>query len=101
MLFVVAANKKETNMPAIQPVTPQAGVSSPSRERIEQLKARATEGLDEAMAAVTRNLGRREANEAEQSLGELGLDLAAHGSDAHRLDHAKVLDLISDPFEDD
>ena len=53
------------------------------------------------MAAVTRNLGRREATEAEKSLGELGLELAAQGSDAHRLDHAKVLDLISDPFEDE
>ncbi|WP_319582838.1 hypothetical protein [uncultured Pseudodesulfovibrio sp.] len=88
-------------MPAIQPVTTQTDVTSAARERIEQLKARATEGLDEAMAAVTRNLGRREANEAEKSLGELGLDLAAKGSDVHRLDHAKVMDLISDPFEDD
>lgn len=88
-------------MPAIQPVSTRTDVAGAARERIEQLKARATEGLDEAMAAVTRNLGRREADEAEKSLGELGMDLAAHGSDAHRLDHAKVLDLISDPFEDD
>jgi hypothetical protein len=101
LLFVAAANKKETKMPAIQPVSPQADVVGAARERIEQLKARAAEGLDDAMTAVARNLGRREAAEAEQSLGELGLDLAAHGSDAHRLDHAKVLDLISDPFEDD
>ena len=88
-------------MPAIQPVPSQAPVTGTARERIEQLKARATEGLDEAMAAVSRNLGRREAAEAEQSLGDLGLDLAAGGAEAHRLDHAKVLDLISDPFEDD
>jgi hypothetical protein len=101
LLFVEAVNKKETKMPAIQSVSPQTAVTGATRERIEQLKARATEGLDDAMAAVTRNLGRREANEAEQSLGELGLDLAAQGSDAHRLDHAKVMDLISDPFEDD
>jgi hypothetical protein len=101
LLFVEAANKKETNMPAIQPVSPRTDVCTPARDRIEQLKAQATEGLDEAMAAVTRNLGRREATEAEKSLGEVGLDLAAHGSDVHRLDHAKVMDLISDPFEDD
>lgn len=88
-------------MPAIQPVSTRTDAAGAARERIEQLKARATEGLDDAMAAVTRNLGRREATEAERSLGDLGLDLAAQGPDAHRLDHARVLDLISDPFEDD
>ncbi|EGB15320.1 hypothetical protein DND132_2115 [Pseudodesulfovibrio mercurii] len=87
-------------MPAIQSVGTQNDVAGVARERIEQLKARAGESLDEAMTAVTRNLGRREAAEADQSLGELGLDLAAEGSDAHLLDRARVLDLISDPFED-
>lgn len=88
-------------MPAIQSVGTHNDVAGVTRERIEQLKARAGESLDEAMTAVTRNLGRREAAEAEESLGRLGLDLAAQGSDAHRLDLAKVLDLISDPFDDE
>ncbi|HKI82455.1 MAG TPA: hypothetical protein VKA04_12475, partial [Pseudodesulfovibrio sp.] len=64
-------------MPAIQPVSPQLNGVGTARERIEQLKAKATESLDDAMAAVTRNLGRREATEAERNLGELGLNLAA------------------------
>ncbi|WFS62275.1 hypothetical protein LF599_16675 [Pseudodesulfovibrio thermohalotolerans] len=88
-------------MPAIQSIPPHESIVGTSRERIQELKARATESLDDAMTAVTRNLGRREAAEAEANLDALGLDLAGKGSAAHSLDHARVLDLISDPFEED
>ncbi|WP_272698750.1 hypothetical protein [Desulfovibrio sp. Fe33] len=88
-------------MPAIQSIQPRETIVGTSRERIQELKARATESLDDAMTAVARNLGRREAAEAEAELNALGLDLAAQGSSAHSLDRARVMDLISDPFGDD
>lgn len=87
-------------MPAIQSVTSQDALAGAARERIERLKARAGESLDDAMTAVARNLGRREAAEADRSLGELGRELAAQGSSVHQLDRARVLDLISDPFDE-
>ncbi|BCS88996.1 hypothetical protein [Pseudodesulfovibrio sediminis] len=72
-----------------------------SRKRIQELKARAAEGLDDAMDAVARNLGREEAREAENSLSGLSAQLATQEGAIHLLDAAKVADLISDPFEDD
>lgn len=87
-------------MPAIQSIASQNPLAGASRERIEQLKARAGESLDDAITAVSRNLGRREAAEADQSLGEIGLALAAEGAGVHQLDHSRVLELISDPFAD-
>lgn len=85
-------------MPAIEQIQIQPRTDA-GRERISELKAKAAEGLDDALNLVARNLGREEAAEAEDSLQ--GLDLAGQESGVHRLDHARVLDLISDPFEDD
>jgi len=70
------------------------------RKRIQELKARAAEGLDEAMGAVERNLGRREAREAAMSLEGLGAELSVQESAIHSLDPMRVADLIRDPFED-
>ena len=87
-------------MPAIQSVQSQESLAGVARDRIQELKARAAESLDDAMATVAKNLGREAAAEAQASLGGLALDLAGEGSSVHSLDHARVLDLISDPFED-
>ena len=72
-----------------------------ANKRIQDLKARAAEGLDAAMGVVEKNLGREEAREAEMSLEGLGAELSAQESAIHHLDHSKVMDLISDPFEDE
>jgi hypothetical protein len=71
-----------------------------ARARIQELKARAAEGLDDALSVVARNFGREEAHDAEDSLKSLGQELAAQGATTHRLDLTRVMDLISDPFED-
>lgn len=86
-------------MPAIEQI--QIQERSVARDRIQELKARAAEGLDDAMAVVAKNLGREEAKEAESALAGLGDELAAQEAAMHHLDHARVMDLISDPFEDD
>ena len=69
-------------------------------KRIQELKARAAEGLDEAMGVVEKNLGRREAREASSGLNSLSAELSAQGAAIHSLDPQRVADLISDPFED-
>lgn len=87
-------------MPAIEQIQIQHRPAA-GRDRIQELKARAAEGLDDAMAVVAKNLGRDEARQAENSIAGLGDELAAQEAAAHRLDHARVMDLIADPFEDD
>jgi len=87
-------------MPAIEQVQ-GTQTQTVSRQRIQELKARAAEGLDDAMNLVAQNLGRQEAREAHNSVMGLGQELAAQEASIHLLDPAKVADLISDPFEDD
>jgi hypothetical protein len=86
-------------MPAIDPIRTRDPLES-ALDRIQELKARTTEKLDEAMSVVSRNLGREEAAEAENGVRDLGLALSGQDAAVHRLDHSRVLDLISDPFED-
>ena len=85
-------------MPAIEQIQIQPRPDS-GRARIQELKNRAAEGLDDALSVVARNLGRQEAAQAETELK--GLDLAEAESGVHTLDRARVLELISDPFGDD
>lgn len=87
-------------MPAIDPIRTRDPLDS-ALDRIQELKARATEKLDEALSVVSGNLGREEAADAEDGVKGLGLELAGRDASVHRLDHARVLDLISDPFGDD
>lgn len=87
-------------MPAIEQIRIQQDVTA-TRDRIQELKARAAEGLDDALSVVSRNLGREEAREAGNSLAGLGEELAAQEASMHHLDAARVADLIADPFEDD
>lgn len=89
-----------TKMPAIEQIQGFQPRTDPARDRIQELKARAAEGLDDALGAVARNLGRDEAREAEQSLAGLDKELVAQSKAMHHLDPARVADLISDPFED-
>lgn len=86
-------------MPAIE----QIRIQEPAvgRDRIQELKARAAGALDDALGVVAQNLGRDEARKAETSAMGLGEELAAQEAALHSLDHAKVMDLIADPFEDD
>ncbi|MBI9080951.1 MAG: hypothetical protein JEY79_14580 [Pseudodesulfovibrio sp.] len=88
-------------MPGIQSVQGDFPRTEQLSKRIQELKARAAEGLEEAMGVVEKNLGRREAGEAVMSLGGLGEELSAQETASHRLDPMRVADLISDPFEDD
>lgn len=86
-------------MPAIEQIRIQEPAAG--RDRIQELKARAAGALDDALNVVAQNIGREEARKAEDSLMGLGVELAAQESAMHHLDHAKVMDLIADPFEDD
>ena len=86
-------------MPAIETIRAQQPAAE--KERIRELKARAAASLDDALGVVARNLGREEAAKAEDSLAGLGASLSAQEAPAHRLDMARVMDLIADPFEDD
>jgi len=70
-------------------------------KKIQDLKAQVADSLDSAMGVVEKNLGREEAREASMSLKDMGAELSAQESAIHHLDHSKVMDLISDPFEDD
>ena len=69
-------------------------------KRIQELKERAAEGLDDAMNIVEKNLGRQEAHEAVLGLEGLDGDMTMQQAAAHRLDPMRVADLISDPFEE-
>ena len=69
-------------------------------KRIQELKARAAEGLDDAMGVVEKNLGRQEAREATSGMQSLAAELTVQGSAIHSLDPMRVADLISDPFDD-
>ncbi|ADU61197.1 MAG: hypothetical protein KUA35_01015 [Pseudodesulfovibrio sp.] len=62
---------------------------------------RSADGLDNALIAVERSGGRREAAEAAMSLRGLSSELPLQGAQLHGLDPARVADLISDPFADD
>lgn len=88
-------------MPAIDRIQPifEARIEQVGK-KIEEIKSRSAGGMDEAMDVVEQNLGRQEAREAEMSLQGLGDELSAQEAAMHRLDPAKVADLISDPFED-
>ena len=86
-------------MPAIEQIQRPQPVAR--EDRIRELKARAAEALDDALGVVAKNLGREEARQASDSLAGLGETLTSHEAPAHRLDVARVMDLISDPFEDD
>ncbi|WP_319469540.1 hypothetical protein [uncultured Pseudodesulfovibrio sp.] len=68
--------------------------------RIQDLKARAAEGLEDAMNIVEQNLGRRQAKTAEVQLGGLAAELGSQEAPLHSLDAMRVAELISDPFED-
>ena len=69
-------------------------------KKIREIKDKKTDDLDAALSAVEENGGRSEAKAAAMSLLGLGDELAAQQGAMHRLDPAKVADLISDPFED-
>lgn len=88
-------------MPALDRIQPifEARIEQVGK-KIEEIKSRSGEGLDDAMNVVEQNLGRQEAREAEMSLMALGDELSAQEAAMHRLDPAKVADLISDPFDD-
>lgn len=86
-------------MPAIDPIRRQEPAAG--EDRIRELKARAAEALDNAMDVVTENLGRTEALQARESLTEMDAAMASREAPAHRLDLARVMDLIADPFEND
>jgi len=88
-------------MPAIEQTQFHGTNTDIVRDRIQELKARAAEGLDDALNLVAKNLGREEAKVAENSLAGLGEELSNQEAAMHSLDPLKVLDLISDPFEDD
>nr|WP_321259917.1 hypothetical protein [uncultured Pseudodesulfovibrio sp.] len=88
-------------MPAIEQTQFHGTNTDIVRDRIQELKARAAEGLDDAMNIVSKNLGREEAKSAENSLAGLGEGLTSQDAAIHTLDPLKVLDLISDPFEND
>ena len=81
-------------MPAIE----QIRIQEPAvrEDRIRELKARAAGALDDALGVVAKNLGREEARQAGTSLAGLSETLTAHEAPAHRLDVARVMDLISD-----
>ncbi len=85
-------------MPAIE----QIQIQEPARghDRIQELKARAAGALDDALNVVSKNLGREEARQAETSAKGIGSELAAQEAAMHHLDHATVMDLIADPFDD-
>jgi hypothetical protein len=73
-------------------------------KKIQQLREnarRSDDGLDNALDAVERNGGRREATEAAASLRGLSDELSMQGAGLHGLDPARVADLISDPFADE
>jgi len=99
--FIFFTLQGGTKMPGIQSVQGAAPRTEQLSKRIQELKARAAEGLDEALGVVERNLGRKEAGVAVMSLESLGAELSAQESASHRLDPMRVADLISDPFEDD
>ena len=86
-------------MPAIDPIRIQEPVSG--KDRIQELKERASEALDSALGVVTENLGREEARQAADSLTELEAAQVVQEAPAHTLDLARVMDLIADPFEDE
>nr|WP_321513314.1 hypothetical protein [uncultured Pseudodesulfovibrio sp.] len=88
-------------MPAIEQTQRHGHSTDIVRDRIQELKAKAAEGLDDALNIVAKNLGREEAKGAENSLAGLGEALSSQDTAIHALDPLKVLDLISDPFEDD
>nr|WP_287411565.1 hypothetical protein [Pseudodesulfovibrio sp.] len=88
-------------MPAIEQTQFHGTHTDIVRDRIQELKARAAEGLDDAMNIVAKNLGREEAKSAENQLAGLDQELSVQDTAIHALDPLKVLDLISDPFEDD
>lgn len=87
-------------MPGIERAQGFAPRSEQLNNRIQELKARAAEGLDDAMNLVEKNLGRQEAREASAELKGLGEELVIQKESMHRLDPLVVADLISDPFED-
>jgi hypothetical protein len=62
---------------------------------------RSGDGLENALDAVERSGGRREAAEAAMSLRGLSGELSLQGAELHGLDPARVADLISDPFADE
>ena len=68
--------------------------------KIQKIREKKTDDLDVAMEAVKSNSGRSEAREATITLSGLADELAAQRGVLHRLDPAKVADLISDPFEE-
>jgi hypothetical protein len=69
-------------------------------KKVQEIREKKTDDLDTALGAVERNGGRTEAREATMSLLGLADELKAQQGAMHRLDPAKVADLISDPFED-
>lgn len=87
-------------MPAIQPVQHPNSRQDQMANRIQELKARAAESLEDAMNVVEQNLGRREADEATLKLKGLPQELSIQEAAMHYLEPSKVADLISDPFED-
>ena len=87
-------------MPGIERVQGFDPSPEQANKRIQELKARAAEGLDEAMNVVEKNLGRREAREATMGLKGLAAELSIQESAIHSLDPARVADLIADPFDD-
>ena len=68
--------------------------------KVQEIREKKTDDLDTAMDAVESNSGRSEAGKAAMSLLGLGDELAAQQAAMHRLDPARVAELISDPFED-
>ncbi|NDV20912.1 hypothetical protein GO013_15990 [Pseudodesulfovibrio sp. JC047] len=88
-------------MPAIERTHFHGNETDMVRNRIQELKTRAAEGLDDALNIVAKSLGREETPVAKTNLAGLETALSPQEADLHSLDALKVLDLISDPFEDD
>lgn len=86
-------------MPAIDPILRQDPTAG--KDRIQELKARASAALDNALGVVAENLGREEARHAADSIPKLDMAQAAQEASAHNLNLARVMDLITDPFEDE
>ncbi|MDD3313195.1 hypothetical protein [Pseudodesulfovibrio sp.] len=74
-------------------------IDSVSR-KVQELRERRNGSLDAAMNVVDDNSGRAQAREAGLSLESLTSELSAQGLALHNLDRSRLVDLLSDPFEE-
>ena len=86
-------------MPGLDPLNLDLSIDSVSR-KVQALRERRNNALDDALQVVDDNVGRARPDEAALSLKGLEGELAIQGAALHHLDPARIADLISDPFED-